>query len=88
MRVKSYYNRGVAKHSMGDYFGAVNDYTKTIELEPSFVQAYPNRASIYLYWDKKQEACADMQKAYSLGMYDVFSRLPIDCTKIEDNKPD
>jgi hypothetical protein len=38
--------------------------------------------------DKKQEACADMQKAYSLGMYDVFSRLPIDCTKIEDNKPD
>jgi tetratricopeptide (TPR) repeat protein len=83
-RVNAYYNRGVAKHHMGDYVGAVLDYTKTIELDPLYVKAYPNRASIYLYWQRKQEACADMQKAYKLGMYDIFNRIQVDCSKIEE----
>ena len=41
---KSYYLRGVAKYSLSDYHGAENDFTKCIELTPTFQDAFFRRA--------------------------------------------
>ena len=41
----AYCNRGSAKNSSGDYAGAIEDYTKAIELDPKFAVAYCNRGN-------------------------------------------
>lgn len=38
-----YLNRGVEKVQKGDFDGAIADYTKAIEIDPRYVQAYGNR---------------------------------------------
>ena len=37
------YNRGSAKVSLKDYYGAISDYTKAIEINPNDAKAYYNR---------------------------------------------
>jgi tetratricopeptide (TPR) repeat protein len=36
-------NRGVAKANISDYRGAIQDYSKAIELDPAYAGAYVNR---------------------------------------------
>ncbi|MGD9977706.1 MAG: tetratricopeptide repeat protein [Bacteroidales bacterium] len=51
-----YYNRGSAKSELGDFFGAISDYQKAIEIKPDFSMAYNNLG--WVYFEKK-----DYQKA-------------------------
>ena len=40
----SYYdNRGLEKKDTEDYYGAIYDYSKVIEIYPSYAKAYNNR---------------------------------------------
>ena len=39
----AYYNRGVTKDNIGDYSGAIDDYTNAIKLDPNDVGVYNNR---------------------------------------------
>ncbi len=41
-----YYNRGVDKYDAGDYYGAISDYSKAIEINPRHASAYYNRGTI------------------------------------------
>jgi tetratricopeptide (TPR) repeat protein len=47
-----YYNRANAYDSKGDYDAAIPDYTKAIELNPKFTEAYNERG--FAYFKKKQ----------------------------------
>ena len=38
-------NKGLAKHELGDYNGAIVDYNKAIELDPNLAAAYANKES-------------------------------------------
>ncbi|NES91129.1 tetratricopeptide repeat protein, partial [Okeania sp. SIO2B9] len=38
-----YFNRGVDKYNDGNFPGALNDFSKAIELIPDFIEAYYNR---------------------------------------------
>ena len=40
---KTYFNQGNKKSDLGDYAGAITDYTQAIHLKPDFVSAYYNR---------------------------------------------
>ena len=40
-----YYNRGYDKYDLKDYYGAIDDYSKAIELDPDFAYAYSNRGT-------------------------------------------
>lgn len=42
---KAYYNRAFARDKLGDYEGAVSDYSKAIELEDGNANAHHNRGS-------------------------------------------
>lgn len=44
---EAYFFRGVAKHQLEDYRGAINDYNKAIEIKPFYPQAYTNLGMAY-----------------------------------------
>jgi len=41
--VEEYFNSGSAKSDLQDYYGAISDYSKAIEIEPKAYGAYFNR---------------------------------------------
>ena len=42
----TYFRRGYTKDELGDYKGAIADYTEAIRLKPDFAYAYGNRGSV------------------------------------------
>ena len=44
-QMKEYHNKGNAKVNLGDYRGAIQDYSKAIELNPNNANAYYNRGN-------------------------------------------
>jgi len=42
---EEYHNKGNAKVNLGDYRGAIQDYSKAIELNPNDAEAYYNRGN-------------------------------------------
>ena len=66
----AYINRGLAKRALKDYYGAIADYTKAIELKPNdveLVQLYNERGSTKLYeLEDYYGAIADYTKAIEI----------------------
>ena len=52
---------------MFDYYGAIADFTKAIEINPNFANAYNNRGVTKEKNGDLNGACADWRKASSLG---------------------
>ncbi|MDC1492786.1 tetratricopeptide repeat protein, partial [Flavobacteriaceae bacterium] len=63
----AYYNRGISKHNLKDYYGAISDYNKAIELDPNLALAYNNRAISKYFINDLKGACEDAKKSASLG---------------------
>lgn len=79
-----YFYRGMAKASLKDYEGSINDYTLAIEFDSSDAQMYISRGYAYKSVGRYQEAIQDYQRAgnvnyslkgttyYNIGMiYDI-----------------
>ncbi len=62
-----YLDRGCDKDDKRDSKGAIEDYTKAIELDPNYAEAYANRGCAKEELDDKEGAIADWQKAADLG---------------------
>jgi tetratricopeptide (TPR) repeat protein len=60
-------NRGVVKHQMGDYLGAVMDYSKAIELVPDSALAYNDRGLSRIKLMHLEEAIGDFTEAIALN---------------------
>ena len=65
-----YYNSGVSKVDLKDYYGAIADYSKAIELDPDDASAYYNRGIAKYYLDDINGACLDVRKSVNLGRTD------------------
>ena len=50
-----------------DYQGAIADYTKAIELNPNYADAYANRGIAKYNLNDMKGCCSDFRKAISLG---------------------
>ena len=57
-----------------NYFAALNDYDRAIEINPTFAQAYYNRGILRLRMNDPLNACEDFKKVKSLG-YDKADAL-------------
>jgi len=62
-----YYNRGNKKFSMKDYYGAISDYTKAVEINPNLVQPYGSMCGAKVNIGMNEEAVDDCNKALSLS---------------------
>lgn len=61
------YNRANKKFTNKDYYGAIADYTKAIEIDPNYAKTYYNRGIAKIYLNDQNGACKDARKAQELG---------------------
>ena len=68
------FKRGNIKNLLGDYEGAITDYSKAIELNPNLAEAYHNRGLTKFRSGNEQAGNLDFLKAGMLGYiraYDI-----------------
>jgi tetratricopeptide (TPR) repeat protein len=63
---ETFYNRGVMRRMSGDTAGAIEDYTKAIEIDPKFASAYYNRGIARYAMKDAAGAIQDYTKAIEL----------------------
>ena len=54
---------------------AFEDYSKAIELNPSFAEAYYNRGIIQIFMKDTRKGCLDISKAGELGITEAYEVL-------------
>lgn len=64
---KYFYDTGYSKHNAGDFTGAIADFSKAIELNPQFGDAYNFRGMSKYKSGNTQGACSDWHQADQLG---------------------
>ena len=69
----AWFNMGNTKVKKKDYLGAINDYSKAIELEPDFAEAYFNRGLTRIYLDDMEGGSLDLSKAGELGLVEAYN---------------
>ena len=62
---RTYFDRGLTKHE--DYKGQIEDFTKTIELDPEYKMAYHNRGNAKRMLGDYAGAIKDFNKVLELG---------------------
>jgi tetratricopeptide (TPR) repeat protein/S1-C subfamily serine protease len=67
----AYYNRGLAKYTLGNKQAAIADYDKALTLNPKFAEAYNNRGNAKSAVGDNQAAIADYDKALALNPKDA-----------------
>ncbi len=76
-----YFNRAYKKAEQGDYYGAISDYNKAIEINPSNAIAYHNRGSAKENLGDAKGALNDYEKALSIDPNRYLSLQGIGSTK-------
>ena len=64
---EEYKSSGNAKRDLVDYKGAIEDYTKAIELNPKYADAYDTRGITKIAFGDKDGGCIDLSMADELG---------------------
>ena len=59
----AYYNRGNAQAKKGLFNNAIEDYTKSLKVNPEFAIAYWSRGKMYEKIGEHQKAIDDIEKA-------------------------
>ena len=75
----SYNNKGLTKYQLEDYYGAILDFTKAIELNPNDVVSYNNRAYTREMVGDLNGACLDFKKAADMGDSDAAKMVAKQC---------
>ncbi|PKN06383.1 MAG: hypothetical protein CVU72_04765 [Deltaproteobacteria bacterium HGW-Deltaproteobacteria-7] len=63
----AYNNLGVTYADLGQYQSAIDNYDEAIRLKPDYIDAYKNRANIYLNHGDNISGCRDARKACESG---------------------
>ena len=63
----AYFGRALIQDSLGEYDAAVADYSRAIELDPTYYDAYVNRGLIYMTQGKVEESIANYTRAIEIS---------------------
>ena len=72
-------SRGNAKWNLGDYKGAILDYSRAILINPKNGLAYLNRGHAKILIKDKIGACKDLNKAATLGEDEAYKLINENC---------
>lgn len=64
---KDYYESGYQKHNSGDFQNAISDFSKCLELNPNYADAYNFRGMAKYKSGNISGACSDWNRASELG---------------------
>ena len=70
-----YFKRGMLKFNLKDYYGAIADYTKAIELNPDDSDLYKHRGSLKQILKDYNGAIADYTKAIELNNEGAYEQV-------------
>lgn len=63
----AYKNRGNSRCDIGDYTGAIEDYTQAIQINPSYADAYYNRGNAYYDLEDYEAAIEDYTQTIKIN---------------------
>lgn len=69
------YNKANILCSQKEFTEAIRYYTKAIEYDPDFAEAYFNRGLTYIFIGQDKEGLEDLSKAGELGIYQAYNLL-------------
>ncbi len=69
----AYYNKANILCAQKDYKDAIHYFTKAIEVDKNFAEAYFNRGLTHIYIDNVDAGIADLSKAGELGIYQAYN---------------
>ena len=69
----TYFNLANVCTESNNFKSALDYFSKAIELEPKFAEAYYNRGLTYIYLKQKDEGCNDVSKAGELGVQRAYA---------------
>jgi tetratricopeptide (TPR) repeat protein len=69
----AYYNKANLLCTQKDFKTAIINYTKAIEIDRDFAEAYFNRGLTYLFIGEDAKGLADLSKAGELGIYKAYN---------------
>ena len=69
-----YIEKGNKNYYKNDYYGAISDYTKAIEIDPNYKSAYKNRGISKENIGDLQGACFDWRKTVYLSPNDAAAK--------------
>ena len=69
----AYYNKANILCIQQDYKSAITNYTKAIECDADFAEAYFNRGLTFLFIGQDAKGLADLSKAGELGIYQSYN---------------
>jgi len=69
----AYYNKANILCVQKDYKTAITNYTKAIECDNDFAEAYFNRGLTYLFTGQDKQGISDLSKAGELGIYQAYN---------------
>jgi tetratricopeptide (TPR) repeat protein len=86
LQKKAYCGRGLADALLGNYKLAIDDFSKAIKLDSSFVKAYTNRSLSYLSMGNYQNAMKDANRVVELDLdnYQSYDLRSLVCVEIRD----
>jgi Tfp pilus assembly protein PilF len=73
-----YFSKGMSKAPINDT-GAIVDFTKAIELDPKYIDAYYFRGLYYIKIGEKNKGCLDLSKAGELGLGEAYETIKEYC---------
>ena len=73
----AYYNRGISYRETGKLDLAMADYTRAIELNPKYFEAYNNRGNLYHGARRQQARVAGIRRGRSRSIRNTRSRTTI-----------
>lgn len=65
---RAYFNRAQCRLNKLDYYNAISDYNKAIELDDTDGDYFADRGFTYQQIGNKEKACLDYQKASQMGI--------------------
>ena len=67
------FNKANILCTIQDFRSAISNYSRAIQAEPDFAEAYFNRGLTYLYIGEDEKGLADLSKAGELGIVNVYN---------------
>jgi len=77
----AWFNMGNTKVKKKEYLGAINYFSKEIDLEPDFAEAYFNRGLTRIYLDDMEGGSLDLSKAGELGLTEAYNVIKRYCNQ-------